>query len=253
MHFVQKLSYFRNIKQPVMKVFKVIVTIALLNVPLIKGLYAQKSDKVYAENSGEFIFSFADVMLNGEELNNKVRFSLFLHMGQNVHYDFSDNFGVFSGYGLRNIGFITENNDVVTKRRTYALAVPLAFKAGSFKNHFYLYGGGEYELFFHYKQKLILDGDKNKFSEWFSDRTERFVPSLFGGVQFPGGINLKFKYYPGNFLNRNFRGNDFGVPVDYSRYNQSRLYFISLAFNFRTDKIKEMYTPPGREAIYVNL
>jgi hypothetical protein len=230
----------------------------LLLLALVTGIslpyaFSQKNEKFYSESGGELIFSFADVTYNGQDLNNKLRFSFFLHMGQHIHYNFSSNMGIFSGYGLRNIGFITEQNNIITKRRTYALGVPLALKFGSFDDHFYFYGGGEYELFFHYKQKELVNGDKIKFSEWFSDRTERFVPSLFAGVQFPKGINLKFKLYPGHFINRGFTGTDFGRPVDYSDYTRSRLFYIALSFNMPTKKIREIYDPNVREAHFVGL
>jgi len=158
----------------------------------------------YKENSGEFIFAFSNVERNELDVPSKMRFTLFFHAGQNMHYDFTNNIGFFSGYGIRNIGIITEENDVVIKRRTYALGVPLALKIGSFNDHVYFYGGGELELFFHYKQKQFKDGIKTRQREWFSDRTERFVPSMFAGIQFPGGINLKLKYYPQTSKERSF-------------------------------------------------
>ncbi len=176
---------------------------------------------------------------------------MFFHAGQNFHYDFTNNLGIFTGYGIRNIGIITDENDIIFKRRTYSLGVPLAFKIGSFKEHLHFYTGGEYELFFHYKQKQIIDGSKSKQSGWFSKRTKRFAPSYFAGIQFPGGINLKFKYFPENFLNTGFKGYDFGVPVDYSDYNKTQLFYISLSFNFKKNDLKKLYNPesePGRIA-----
>jgi len=107
--------------------------------------------QVYSENSGEFIFAFSDVERNYAEIPSKMRFTLFFHAGHIIHKDFTNKLGLFSGYGIRNIGIVTEENDRVYKRRTYALGVPLALKIGSFKDHFYFYGGGEYALFFHYK------------------------------------------------------------------------------------------------------
>ena len=70
------------------------------------------------------------------------------------------------------------------------LGVPLAIKLGSFKNHFYFFGGGEYEMAFHLKEKYWTDsfdrsGPKTKSTEWFSSQTPTFLPSLFAGVQFP--------------------------------------------------------------------
>jgi hypothetical protein len=201
--------------------------------------------QIYAENSGEFIFSYSNVEKMGIEIPSKMRFTLFFHAGQNLHYDFSNTFGFFSGYGIRNIGIVTEEAGVVFKRRTYSLGIPLALKIGSFKDHLYFYGGGEYELFFHYKQKKYIDGNKTKQSEWFSDRTKRFAPSFFVGIQFPAGINLKFKYYPQNFLNTSFSGSDFGSLVNYSEYNKTQLFYISLSFNFKNKDLKKLYNPDG--------
>lgn len=210
--------------------------------------------QLYTENSGEMIFAFSDVEYMSQNVPTKMRFSLFFHIGQNHHYDFNNNFGFFTGYGIRNIGFITEENNIETRRRTYSLGVPLAFKVGSFKDHLFFYAGGEYELFFHYKQKQFIDGTKKKQSEWFSNRTKRFVPSIFAGIQFPGGINLKFKYYLENFLNSDFIGHDFGVPVDYSEFNKTQVYYISLSFNFRNEYLKKINNPqPQRTTKYAGL
>ncbi len=197
------------------------------------------------ENSGEIIFGFSDVEKNGLEVPTRLRFSLFFHAGQNHHYNFNNNLGFFTGYGIRNIGIITNENDIIYKRRTYSLGVPLAIKVGSFKDHINLYAGGEYELFFHYKQKQFIDGNKNKQSSWFSNRTKRFVPSYFAGIQFPGGINLKLKYYPQNFLNPEFKGFDFGIPVEYSDFSKTQLFYIALSFNFNKQNIKKIYNPDG--------
>ncbi|MCB8994703.1 MAG: hypothetical protein H6538_03740 [Bacteroidales bacterium] len=221
---------------------------------LIIGQQAVKA-QFSTENSGEFIFAFSNIERLGVEVPSKMRFTCFFHIGQNYHYDFTNNFGVFTGYGVRNIGIVSDENGVITKRRTYSLGVPLAVKLGSFKDHLYIYSGGEYELFFHYKQKQIIDGSKEKQTDWFSNRTRRFAPSYFVGVQFPKGINLKFKYYPENFLNTSYRGKDFGVDVNYSDFNKTQLFYISLSFNFQNKDLKKIYNPdpdPGRMALLKN-
>jgi hypothetical protein len=195
------------------------------------------------ENGGELIFAYSNVEKNNFNVPSKLRFTLFFHAGQTLHYDFTNNLGVFSGYGIRNIGIITDEADILIKRRTYSLGIPLALKLGSFKNHFYLYGGSEYEMFFHYKEKQFKDGIKLKQSEWFSNRTKRFAPSFFAGFQFPGGINLKFKYYPFDFLNRDYS--------DFKDYNKTQLFYFSISFNFKKNDLKKLYDPdsePGRIA-----
>lgn len=213
---------------------------------LIQTLPAQK-EKFYSESGGEFIFSFADVEKNGLSLDTPPRFSMFLHLGQNYHWNLNEYAGLYTGYGLRNIGYITREDELKTKRRTYSLGIPLAAKFGALDKNFYVYGGTSFELFFHYKQKQFIDDQKSKFSEWFTPRTERFTYSLFAGMQFPGGINLKFKYYPGDFLNRDFRGRDFGQEVDYSIFTRSNLFYVALSFNFRPEKIMDNISPKTHE------
>ncbi len=220
------------------------ILIFLLPVGSLAGLYAQKT---YTENGGEFIFSFSDVDYKGENMPTKMRFTMFLHFGRQRHYDINNNIGFYSGIGMRNIGFTTDYGNAVEKRRTYALGVPAAFKIGIFDEHFYFYGGGEYELFFHYKQKRKSSGSKIKYGEWFSSRTDRLMPSLFFGMQFPGGINLKLKYYRNDFLNKSFKGRDFGQLVDYADFGKTEIFYFALTFNFKTKDLRKLYNPESRE------
>ncbi|MCK4922880.1 MAG: hypothetical protein KAS71_17625 [Bacteroidales bacterium] len=213
-----------------MKNYKISILTCAFTFLFINQSFSQ--DRIYTENSNEMIFSFADVVYNGQNLSTPARFSLFFHAGNNIHFDLNDYVGIYTGYGLRNIGFITEENNVKMKRRTYSIGVPLALKLGIFQKKLFVYGGGSYEMFFHYKQKQFIDGNKQKYSEWFSDRTDRFAPSFFAGIQFLGGINLKFKYYPNNFLNTSFVGTDFGESVDYGDYSKTNLFYVGLSFNF---------------------
>ena len=205
-----------------------------------------KGQKIYPISSGELLFQFGDVELaNSNVTNNPVRFTMFLHLGQYWHFDICDNVGFYTGTALRNVGFIyDEDIPQKTIRRAYTVGIPLAIKLGSFKNHIYISGGGEYELLFHYKGKRWYsndrEGTKIKDTEWFSDKTETFVPSVFAGIQFPGGINLKFKYYLGDFLNLDYVGDDLGNHnVSFSDYIRLNLFYISLSWQFRTDKIKK--------------
>lgn len=226
------------------------IQLLFLAIILAIPLFAQ--NRIYTSNSSEIIFSFADVEKAGENVPTNLRFTMFFHLGQNINYDFNNHFGVFSGYGLRNVGFITENEDIKIKRRSYAFGIPLGIKAGLFDKHLYLYGGGEYSLFFHYKQKRFEGGTKTKYTEWFSERTQLFMPSAFGGIQFPGGINLKFRYYLKDFLNQDFRGKDFGEAVNYSQYDQTQVFYIALIFNFKKNMFKELYDPDKKSVRYAS-
>lgn len=210
-----------------------------------------QSDKFYTTSGGEIIFSFADVEYQNNSVPTNMRFTLFFHIGQFGHYDFTNNLGMYSGFGIRNIGFITEENGVKDKRRTYSFGIPLALKIGNFDKNFYLFGGGEYELFFHYKHKRFIDDTKKKYKDWFSDRTNRFVPSVFGGIQFPGGINLKFKYYLDNFMNSDLgEVDEFGETTDYSDFNKTQVFYIALSFNIKPKNIMDFAKPDNKIARY---
>jgi hypothetical protein len=227
------------------------------------------SQKIYPVSSGEIIFSqsnssftqdFMDQYPGARLAADNVRFTVFFHFGQYIHYDFNDKAGIYSGLGIRNVGMITDETlpqtvtligaqvpyqDHKIIRRQYMLGVPLAIKFGSFSNHFYFFGGGEYELAFVMKEKywsdgFSRDGSKTKDVTWFSNQTPTFFPSLFAGVQFPGGFNLRFKYYMKDFLDTSYKaggnaleGAGFDLS-DLSRYQKSQVFYFSLCWQFNT-------------------
>ncbi|TLX76611.1 hypothetical protein E9993_06900 [Labilibacter sediminis] len=217
--------------------------ILLAFVALTATISAQTN--IYSVSSGELIFSWSEVDQQIEEeminVNSKLRFTLWFHVGQYLNFDFTNSLGLYTGMALRNVGFITEDSDYGLEKRvhrSYNLGVPLALKLGSFKDHFYIYGGGEYELLFHHKEKYWVDGQKHKTSQWFSDKTNRFVPSAFVGVQFPKGLNLQFKYYLDDFLNHDYKRGS----ADFSDYKKTQLFYVSLSVRLRTDQFKKIFT-----------
>ena len=245
--------------------YLILFIIGFINVPAM-------AQNVYPVTSGELIFSqsnttftqaFLDQYPGAGLSGNNVRFTAFFHLGQYIHCDFTDKIGFFSGLGIRNVGMITDetlpqtvsttgatvlytNYNVI--RRQYMLGVPLAIKFGSFKKHTYLFAGGEYEMAFHLKEKYWTDsfdrsGPKTKSMQWFSSQTPTFLPSVFAGVQFPGGVNLKFKYYLTDFLNTDYKvssnsqdGGTFSIS-DLTRYESSQLFYFSLCWQFDTSML----------------
>lgn len=199
------------------------------------------SQKTYFVNSGELIFSWSDVVYADVDIHSNMRFTCWFHLGEYVNFDFGNNFGMYTGISVRNIGFITEENDVKTKFRSYTLGVPLAFKLGNLEKNTYVFGGAEYEMLFHYKQKTFVGDTKTKYGEWFSDRTNMFLPSVFGGIQFPGGPRVKFQYYFDDFLNHDyFKASASGDPaedVDFRSFDKTQVFFVSLGFWLPYDKI----------------
>jgi hypothetical protein len=122
------------------------------------------------------------------------------------------------------------------KRRSYTFGVPLSFKFGNFDKNIYFFAGGEMELLFHYKEKYWLNDVKYKSKEWFSNKTERWAPSVFGGVQFPGGGYIKFKYYFNDFLNHDYVDSVY----DFTSLTKTSMWYISVGWRFKTRSTKKM-------------
>ncbi|RUA29755.1 MAG: hypothetical protein DSY76_03085, partial [Bacteroidetes bacterium] len=171
--------------------------------------------------------------------------TIWFHFSTNWHYDFSNRFGLYSGLSNRNIGFITkemstaiDNNTGSTymvkwKRRSYSLGIPLALKFGDMEKGFYAFAGGQIEWLYHYKEKEFLTTGKRKYSEWFSDRTQMFLPSVFVGVTFPHGLSVKFTYALNDFMNKSYvdaAGNKPYKDLD------SRIMYISFFNTIRWEK-----------------
>jgi hypothetical protein len=244
-----------NSKNPVMKKFLFIFFMVGLSVQ------SGEAQKTYSVTSGEMIFSFSNVEFtdafledypNAEVTKTNLRYTIFFHLGQYWHIDFTNNIGMLTGIGVRNVGLISDEKipetvgsdemiDHKIIRRVYMMGIPLGIKIGSFKDHIYFFGGGEYELAFHYKQKYwkshSRSGSKTKENEWFASQTPTFLPSVFGGVQLPGGIKIKFKYYLTDFLNHDYSrtnsGDNFDVG-DLTRYKTSQVFYLSLSWQFNT-------------------
>jgi len=197
------------------------------------------SQKKYFRSSGEYIFGFSDISNANAKIDSKMRFSFFFHLGEYFNYDINNIVGFYSGLGIRNIGFITSENNTVTKRRSYTAGIPFALKLGNLENNTFIFGGGEYEYLFHYKEKTYSDQGKSIHKKWFSEKTNALLPSVFAGIQFSNGLNLKFKYYLQNFMNVNYSEKiDNQIIKPYNNL-KSQLFSISLSFNFNKYRIKD--------------
>jgi hypothetical protein len=200
-----------------------------------------RAQKVYTVSGGEIIFQSGNIEKKvqgvGTDVNTNLRFTLFFHVGEYVHYDITDNIGIFSGLGIRNVGFITEEDSIKAKYRTYNLGMPLAIKFGSFKKNLFFFGGAEYEWMFHFKQKTFIDNTKTKYTSWFSKHTPALIPSVFVGLQLPAGFQFKFRYYLDNYLEEKYTY--ISAPEG---FNKTQVWYISVSYQIRNNKIKE-YKP----------
>jgi len=197
--------------------------------------------KTYWKTASEFIFSMGNMELSDDpdsgakfDVSPVVRFSGFFHFQAQFHIDFGKSVGMYTGFGMRNIGMINKVNDSIrVKQRAYSIGVPLAFKFGNMKKG-YVAIGGEAELMFHYKQKVFYDDQKKKNSDWFSDKVNLFNPS--GYVEFVSGRGsyIRFKYYFLDFLvddKQDVRLYD-GTPITYIP-EKSQLFSVSVGATIR--------------------
>lgn len=244
---------------------KPIYTKFLFAMLIIAGSFQLNAQtNVYTVTSGELIFSWADLSFNeahmaanpdDQQVGNPLRFTAWFHLGQYIHMDFNNKIGIYTGLAFRNVGLISDEkldvNGIVSDykiiRRTYNLGLPLALKVGAFDNHIYFFGGGEIEMGYAYKEKFwkanTRSGAKTKYIEWFGNQSELFLPSVFAGVQMPGGVNVKFKYYLKDFLKNDYVRSDPNEKVsDLSRYETSQIMYVSLSWQFNTGKAAKKAT-----------
>ena len=211
------------------------------------------AQKVYTTTSGEMIFSGGTLEFTGAYMSQNpqamisdapVRFTAAFHFTQLWHIDFGTNVGMFTGASVRNVGMISNEvldngqgyDDYKIIRRVYTGGIPLALKIGAFDKNLYVYGGGEVEFAFHYKEKYWnsheRSGSKTKTTAWFGSQTNTVLPSVFAGVQLPRGANVKFKYYLNDFLNHDYTDKHF--VSDLTRYKSSQMWYVSLSWQINT-------------------
>jgi hypothetical protein len=204
---------------------------------LISGTCAFCQDdkkKVYTTSSGEMIFSFANIDINGTEEGSVMRFSPVVNIQNWVNIDKTDNFGLFTGLSVRNVGVIYDvpgQANTRIKARTYNVGVPVGIKFGNLNGRF-LFAGYELELPVNYKEKKFINEEKEeKRNIWFSSRVPTINHSLMAGVQLPYGATLKFKYYLTNFYNKDYSENDGqgNVVKPYENTNIN-VFYVSLSF-----------------------
>lgn len=170
-----------------------------------KELHSAPLKEWYGVSGTEFIFSSGSVSSYGYYLPNKLRFSLFLHLQHQYHFNFNKNLGAYTGLSILNVGFINKmaipfSTEAEIRQRSYSLSMPIALKFGNFERGRYVALGVAAELMFHYKRKVYYQDNKSKFSEWFSPEVNLFNPSLFAEIHFHRGFYIRGKSYLRDFL-----------------------------------------------------
>ena len=197
--------------------------------------FAQESNtKIYSSFSSEMIFSFATIDNQGYDQGNVMRWAPVINPQWMFNFDFNNVFGLFTGFAIRNVGFIykdpLDENNGKYKYRTYNFGIPAGFKIGKL-DKMLLFAGYEIEFPFVYKEKYFMNESKEyKDVIWFSKRVEAVQHSLMAGIQFPHGATIKFKYYLSNFHNRDYIAYVDGATI-YPYDFKSNIFYFSLAWN----------------------
>jgi hypothetical protein len=195
-----------------------------------QGVYSQGT-RFYGSSSGEMIFSFAVIDQDGEDQGSVMRWTPFFNVQGYANLDFANTFGLFTGLGIRNVGFIYDSTTSVRKKfRTYNLGIPVGIKIGKL-DFMFLFAGYEIEFPFHYKEKRFENEIKEKFSVWFSERVEPIQHTLMAGIQFPYGTSVKFKYYLTNFHNQDYVETIDGEPIKPYYDLKTNVFYFSIAWN----------------------
>jgi len=223
----------------------------LLLITLLGFQLSQAQTQEWYSTSGwEMPFQFANIESSTDVVrtNNVMRWAPVLNLNFYGNYDFSNSFGMFTGFTLRNVGFIADfetdsiplymsATKVRKKFRTYNIGVPIGIKFGKLDG-FFFYGGFQIEYAFNYKEKTFVDGKKEeRFVVWFGDRAEQFPMSLMAGFQTKYGFNVKFQYYLNNFHNKDFFSSAEGAKI-YDGFDANVFYF---SLNFAVFKNTDLY------------
>jgi hypothetical protein len=225
------------------------LTFAFLFIILLTTVGFSQS-KPYVTSGLEMIFSLADIQDKGSSENAILRWAPILNIQAMLNKDISEKFGLFTGLAVRNVGYIYGGytdpaTDIVYKKkfRSYNLAVPFGIKLGNLEGMF-IYGGYELELPVRYKEKTFDNGDKiNTITGWFSNREEPFQHGFLVGVEFPYGLNVKFKYYLSEFHNQNYTDGSGTKP--YEGLKSHIFYFSLSSYLFKNF---DFYTTPAKKS-----
>ena len=197
--------------------------------------YSQEQKRFYSSTSLEMIFSFGDIAVDSSNASTVMRWAPVLNIQYIYNFDLTNNFGVFVGFDMRNLGFIWKNDKGQKwKHRVYTIGIPVGIKLGNLKSGMFFYAGGQIEYAFNYKEKYFLNGSKQtKDVYWFTDRVNIFQTSVLVGVNFPYGFNIKFKYYFTDLLNQDFEAfNENGEKYKpYEAFTKSQIFYFSLSIN----------------------
>ncbi|MEZ5046549.1 MAG: hypothetical protein R2831_06120 [Chitinophagaceae bacterium] len=180
------------------------------------------------------LLQFAKFSILNKEYSTVPRYTYYFNMGVDFNYKLGQHASVFTGLNLKNIGLIVKYNDSVkNKHRVYTVGAPFGLKIHSANRRVSFKTGVDMSFAVDYKWKKFVGDTKVKDHQFFSSRTNIWMPSYFAGINI-NGFSITANSYWCNFFNPNHAAN----------YNyEARLFTLGLGLDFsslgkRKPKIK---------------
>jgi len=135
------------------------------------------------------------------------RFTILPNVEWDINYDFGEHFGMFSGLGFYNVGFLLRDDDTKYVWRSINVGVPLAFRIGNMEKNQYMFIGAEMEQSIHLKRKSICGKERIRHGEYFSNKINGLMPSMFIGIN-NDDFYMQLKVYLFDFVNKTYKFED---------------------------------------------
>lgn len=183
----------------------------------------------------------------GNSVKSILRFAPFVNYTLQAHKDFSNKFGLYTGIGVKNVGFITRQNstDMTVKSRAYCLNIPVGLKFGNFKEDTYLFLTGEVLMQLDYKEKVFINDDKSKRKSFYDDDINLFNYSGSVGFHLKGFV-VGADYTFSNFFSDKYRFQpDKNNTATYAGPSKSNI--LTFFVGFRTNLSAEAVSAPEKQ------
>jgi hypothetical protein len=186
----------------------------------------------------------------GNSITPVLRFAPFANYTLQAHKDLGNKFGVYTGIGIKNVGFISRDNtnDVTVKSRAYCLSIPVGLKFGNLKEDRYLFLSGEFLAQFDYKEKVFTnDGnDKSKRKSFYDDDINPFNYSGSIGFNVKGFI-IGAEYTFSDFFSDKYRFQPDKANSAVTMAGPSKSNILTFFFGFRTNLSAEEVAAPEKK------
>ena len=207
-----------------------------------------QNNKMYGVFESQTLFQVGMIEDSaGNQVKSILRFAPVANYTLQAHKDFFKSFGIYTGIGVKNVGFITRNNstDITVKSRAYCISVPVGLKFGNLKDEKYLFIAGEFLTQLDYKEKVFTDGDKSKRKSFYNNDVNLFNYSGSIGLSFKGFI-IGADYTFGNFFSDKYRFQP-SKASNATYAGPSRSNILTFYFGIRTNLSAEKVAAPEKQ------